>query len=363
MLVYILMTAITAVMLGFSQYFYQKSKVELETKKNIIVYYVLFFLSILPMALVAGLRYEVGTDYNHTYVPKFMTALTKNDQYSEVPFLWLNMGLRHLTDDPVWLFLIMGFLFAFFMNLSIKKLSDHWALSSILLVLSIIFFVSLNNSRQMVALAIAIYGFTFALEKKVVQSLISLAFAMCFHSSMVLLLPFYFLIHWKWFKKYIFIFIILSICILPFMNPVVRFVLPYFKYGYYFGSEHDNGKSIYPYFIQTLGVSLITLYYFKPLEQQYKKKFFPLFLMSTCATLIGFLGFFVRIPEMMSRFLLNFSWANLFLIPMIVNVEKNKISKICILFILIIIIYAPTYLMINVWNNHEVLPYQWIFGK
>ena len=66
---------------------------------------------------------------------------------------------------------------------------------------------------------------------------------------------------------------------------------------------------------------------------------------------------------MMSRFLLNFSWANLFLIPMIVNVEKNKISKICILFILIIIIYAPTYLMINVWNNHEVLPYQWIFGK
>ena len=109
MLVYILMTAITAVMLGFSQYFYQKSKVELETKKNIIVYYVLFFLSILPMALVAGLRYEVGTDYNHTYVPNFMTALTKNDQYSEVPFLWLNMGLRHLTDDPVWLFLIMGF--------------------------------------------------------------------------------------------------------------------------------------------------------------------------------------------------------------------------------------------------------------
>ena len=38
------------------------------------------------MALVAGLRYEVGTDYNHTYVPNFMTALTKNDQYSEVPF-------------------------------------------------------------------------------------------------------------------------------------------------------------------------------------------------------------------------------------------------------------------------------------
>lgn len=171
MLVYILMTAITAVMLGFSQYFYQKSKVELETKKNIIVYYVLFFLSILPMALVAGLRYEVGTDYNHTYVPNFMTALTKNDQYSEVPFLWLNMGLRHLTDDPVWLFLIMGFLFAFFMNLSIKKLSDHWALSSILLVLSIIFFVSLNNSRQMVALAIAIYGFTFALEKKLYKVL------------------------------------------------------------------------------------------------------------------------------------------------------------------------------------------------
>lgn len=363
MLVYILMTALTAAFLGLSQYCYQKSKGEVNQNKYKALYYSLFVLSVLPMTLVAGLRYEVGTDYNHTYVPNFLNALVKNDQYSEVPFLWLNMGLRRITDDPMWLFLIMGFLFAFFMNLSIRKLSDNWALSSILLVASIIFFVSLNNSRQMVALAISIYGFSFALEKKVVQSLLCLALAMCFHSSMIILLPFYFLIHWKWFKRYFFVFVILSICILPFMNPVVRFVLPYFKYGYYFGSEHDNGKSIYPYFIQTLSVSLIALCYFKPLESQYKKKFFPLFLMSVCATLIGFLGFFVRIPEMMSRFLLNFSWANIFLIPMIVHVEKNKISKICILIILIILLYAPTYLMINVWNNHEVLPYQWIFGK
>ncbi len=119
MLVYICMAVLTATLIGFSQFYYEKSKQVVEVKKYKIAYYVLFILAILPMALVAGLRYEVGTDYNHTYVPNFLNALTETDQYTELPFLWLNMILRRVTDNPVWLFLIMGFMFSIFIHLSI----------------------------------------------------------------------------------------------------------------------------------------------------------------------------------------------------------------------------------------------------
>ncbi|MCM1131657.1 MAG: EpsG family protein [Anaeroplasma bactoclasticum] len=357
------MTALMATLIGFSQFCYEKSKQMEEAKKYKIAYYILFVLAILPMALVAGLRYEVGTDYNHTYVPNFLNALTETGQYSEYPFLWLNMLLRRMTDNPVWLFLIMGFMFSIFMHLSIRKFSSNWALSSLLLVLGMIFFVSLNNSRQMVGLSLAVYGFTFAFDKKIIPSILCIAGAMCFHMSLIMLLPFYFLIHLKFLRKYILIVLAVLLCISPFMNPIVRFILPYFKYGYYFESEHDNGQTIYTYFIQTCSISLISLLYYKALNKEYGKKFFAVFLMSSIATIIGFMGFFVKIPEMMSRFLLNFSWANLFLIPMIYHVEKNKVCKVCILMIMLLLTLAPTYIMIGIWRNHEVLPYHWIFGK
>lgn len=363
MLIYIGMTALTALFIGFSQFFYQKSKQEIELKKYKIAYYILFILSIIPMTLVAGLRYEVGTDYNHTYVPHFLNVLVDEPQYTEYPFLWLNKLLRLMTDNPVWLFLIMGLLFSTFINLSIKKLSTNWAVSTIMLVVAMIFFVSLNNSRQMVALAIAIYGFTFAMDKKFIPSILLMILSTGFHVSMIILFPFYFLIHLKILRKNIFAFLLVLLCITPFLNPVVRMILPYFKYEYYFGSEHDNGQNIYPYYIQTLGISLITLYYFKALNKEYGNKFYALFLMSSIATIIGFMGFFVTIPEMMSRFLLNFSWANIFLVPMIVSVEKNKVCKVCVLLMMLIISLLPTYVMIEIWGHHEVLPYHWIFGK
>ena len=363
MLIYICMTAITALCMGFSQFFYEKSKQIAEVKKYKIAYYILFIVAIFPMALVAGLRYEVGTDYNHTYVPHFLNALTETGQYTELPFLWLNMLLRRMTDNPVWLFLIMGFMFSIFIHLSIRKFSNNWALSTLFLVIGMIFFVSLNNSRQMVGLSLAIYGFTFALDKKIIPSILCIAGAMCFHMSLVMVLPFYLFIHIKFLRKHILIVLAVLFCITPFMNPVVRFILPYFKYGYYFGSEHDNGQNIYPYFIQTVSITFIAVFYYKPLNNEYGKKFFAVFLMSSIATIIAFMGFFVTIPEMMSRFLLNFSWANIFLIPMIVQVEKNKISKISILMIMILLYFAPTYIMVVIWDHHEILPYHWIFGK
>lgn len=363
MLVYICMTVLTATLIGFSQFYYEKSKQVAEVKKYKIAYYALFILAILPMALVAGLRYEVGTDYNHTYVPNFLNALTETDQYTELPFLWLNMILRRVTDNPVWLFLIMGFMFSIFIHLSIRKFSSNWALSSVLLVLGMIYFVSLNNSRQMVGLSIAIYGFTFALDKKIIPSILCILGAMCFHMSLIMILPFYLLIHSKHLRKYILVVLAVLLCITPFMNPVVRFILPYFKYGYYFGSEHDNGQNIYPYFIQTGSVSLITLFYYKSLNREYGKKFFAVFLMSSLATIIAFMGYFVTIPEMMSRFLLNFSWANIFLIPMIGHVEKNKFSKICIILIILLLNLASTHILVGIWHHHEILPYHWIFGK
>ena len=163
MLIYSIGLIITALLMLLAQISYNKSTLVTTTneKKKFnykISYVFLIVIAILPMSLISGLRYGLGTDYFYTYFPGFYATLVGNYPYSEHLFNYLIKSITLFTNNPQWLFIITSFIFNIFIILSIKNISKKWVISSIIYIFGNIFFISLNNVRQSCALAISIYA-------------------------------------------------------------------------------------------------------------------------------------------------------------------------------------------------------------
>lgn len=374
MLIYIITIALSVVFVGLSYYFRQKLNSESKNSEaNVItirkykaLYIIFFILALLPYTLVSGLRYEVGTDYNYTYKPNFINIFDKDYTYDEYPFIWLNMLLRLMTDDPAILFLIMAFLFAFFMQISVMKISKNWMMSTALVALSSYFFVSMSNSRQLVAIAILIYAFTFAVDKKPIKFLLLVFFASCFHLSSFIFLIIYPLINFK--SKYVHKYwghtYILAIILIPLITFAFKTIISITKYSYYLEPEWSKFSwGIVCHFSVSILISLYCIIYHKKLVDKYNNLAVGLIFVCFISLYISALSFFIVIPEMTTRIYMIFGWSNIFLIPMIYSVEKNKKFRIINTFILIVSVSIATYILIVVLGHHELFPYNWIFSK
>lgn len=324
--------------------------------------FILFFiLSLLPTTLVSGLRYGIGTDYFYTYYPNFKDALT-HCEYTEKPFIWLNQLLRLMTDDPVWLFLLMAALFTGFSYGAILRMSDNWICSAILVFACSFFFVSLNQSRQMVGVAIIMFACTFLVEKKPIPFIIFVLLASCFHLACLLFLPMY-LLNLKFIKKY-WLFVGIPLVVLsPFLQKIIYELISLTKYSYYFERpEYNTGQYMWAYFNGTLAVEIIGLLYYKRLYKFFDIKAVMLLAFNTIALFFACLCFFITVPELFTRLLLMFSWSQIFLIPMIFKVEDFKLSLIINILFICILLHSSLFIVCYQ-QHHEIFPYKSIFTK
>ena len=83
----------------------------------------------------------------------------------------------------------------------------------------------------------------------------------------------------------------------------------------------------------------------------------------TLATIIGILSIFNPIVETMSRACNWYYWSIIFIVPMFLDLFKQKWIGILITISLILIISSSTYYLIVVLGHHEVLPYRFFFWK
>lgn len=341
--------------------YHSKNKEKYSVVKYRIIYVLLFILSILPLTLISGLRYNVGTDYNHTYAPHF---IDKNWDYSEFLFIWVNQFLRLFTSNPVILFLFMAAVTHTFLQLAIIRISPRWWFSAVLVVCINFFSVSLNQSRQMMSVAIYAYAFTFIHEHKLVKYLIFSILAGLFHYGCLILIPIYFLFNIEFVKKHYFIIAVVLFLITPLFCICFKQIALHTKYEYYFNDPfYYNYQSIDAYFIAALIVEGFTIIWLNKLITKYDNLAIVLFLLNTLALCIGFASFFIKISELMSRLYLLFSFGQIFLIPMIVESENNYFIKWCIVIILVSTVTLASSYVVYRQLHHEIFPYHWIFNK
>lgn len=363
MYIYIFTAIITAILLYFAEYYNKLYKDRLITEskmKERTIYITFLVLSMIPYFFIAGFRYGVGTDYFYRYYPSFYQALSGAPNiYNEVTFTWLNNAIGFFTDDAQWLFIITSAVFSIFMILSVTKMTNHWPIGGMMIVLSNVFLISLNNVRQFCAIAIGIYAFSFACDKKYIRCIIFAGLSCCFHLTALAMFPLYLISGFKKIRKVLYIVVIVIIIFSPFYVPLIQRTLSKTQYYYYFTTDRHD-LPLYFYLIPSASVLLISLISYKKMIEK-NNYAFGLIITLTCAVVISVASFSITNNETMSRACNWYYWAIIFLIPIIIDAVKDRQLGYIIAFVLMFVAYLGTYYMIVIMGHHEVIPFRWCF--
>ena len=160
-----------------------------------------WILSLLVPLLLSSFRWDVGTDYP-TYINLYY-SFDQIDTFSkfigqfaitEPSYILLNFLAKAVFNSYVIVFalsslIILGFFY--------RSIEDYHEQSSVMLAvfffLFLIFPISLNIQRQMIAVAIAFFATRYVFQKRYIKAAVWLLVALSFHYTSLIILPFWFL--------------------------------------------------------------------------------------------------------------------------------------------------------------------------
>ncbi|MDQ8960286.1 EpsG family protein [Acinetobacter baumannii] len=317
------------------------------------VRYKFAFIPVLFLTIFAGFRdYMVGTDTKN-YVNDFVNSVNQSYYYFdpnvEFGYQYFVYTLLNFTHDYHWYLLAVALIIISLMIYSMRKYSNDYLLSVYIYITFGFYTFLFNTVRQAIALAILFYGVKFFLEKKIIKYLLLVFIAAMFHVSAWIMIPFYFLVHSKirFEVKAISIFIssaILSSIVIQYMSASNQ------RYEQYTQeSEHSGGYLILLFYI----VIAIFLYIFGKNLRLKNKDYSLLEQLYICGLLlvipISFLG---TDPSGPQRVLYNFSVYLIFLIPMLLRYQFNRLGYISLFYVLSFI-----YFMMITYSLYGIYPY------
>lgn len=195
---------ITAVLAGifaaFASYQYKLAttlhKTHKNGKPNLTSYYLFVFISVATLAVVSGLRYNVGSDFGAYYwgYPKWEMEFSERWQSWDEPGLsTLAKLLYPISQDGAFFIFLIAALTVSLFCITIAKNTDNY-----FFCLMIYIFTSwtgcFNGARQFLAAAILFAGHNLILKRKFLKFCILVFIASSFHITALIMLPMYFLI-------------------------------------------------------------------------------------------------------------------------------------------------------------------------
>ena len=369
MLIYILATIMSAIFIGIAHHFYIFNKDEYILKNNkfiqkkkINLLCILFIvLSILPLALVSSLRVGLGTDYYYTYYPGFYQILGGNNPYGRelIPFFYyLNKLIQLFSDNPQWIFVITSFIFVTSFVISIVKMSDNWICSVIIFVFGGYYLSSMNNVRQWVSVSLITMSYSYLVDKKFARGIIMVIFALCFHTSTILIIPLLVLVSIPKLKKYLIYISIICLILTPFYLTIIELSKDKINYEGYF--ELMKNQPLMIYIMPYLTIYIVLLIYHNQLDQinKYSSGLIVIFTFGVTFSLLSS----QMVGESTIRLTNWFLWPLIYLIPSFTKINKNKIvaNGLATILTLIVIGVAVDRIVLNGW--YEVIPYRDIWN-
>lgn len=150
------------------------------------------FLMIATLALVAGLRYNVGTDY-YNYYASYDYFKSVSLQLNDEPGIKIFARIASfIYDDPGTMMFLAAVITVILMTVTIIRNSEMCWLSMMLYILLCCWHGCFNGVRQYLAAAVLFAGHCFIKERKLVYWCIIVFIACMFHITAVVGIVFYF---------------------------------------------------------------------------------------------------------------------------------------------------------------------------
>lgn len=158
-----------------------------------------FWLPLFTLVLFASFRdYRVGTDTG-TYIKNFVNQLDYN-YFSfrdgvELGYQLIEYFLLRITHNYFWLFFVTSFIVVFCYLYIFRKNSKDYGTSIFIFITLGTYTFFFNGLRQGLAMAIFAFAIPYLITRNFYKYFLICIFASFFHTTALLMLPFYFLVN------------------------------------------------------------------------------------------------------------------------------------------------------------------------
>lgn len=363
MLVYTINTAIVFVFSFLADRFsYRSSALNAEGRNKAYIWLVLF--AVLSLSLVSGLRFMVGTDYvnysiSYEDIRVNLAAASERHQL-EYGYLLLAYVFGLFFNTPFVFFFFLAFITNLLFILSIRECSTIFWLSCVLYILMFFYFATFNLVRQSLAASIVFFANKHLLKKEMVKYFVYIIAASLFHTSALLLIPVYFIVHrpaWSLLIVSGFAFVILFFVFYDTIMNVLFAALSHTKYFVYqdLMTQASDGSNILRIAVSSLPV-LLSLIFKKKIEEksQHANVIINMSAINLMVTLLSLKQIYF------ARITLYFLIYYVFLIPLFGDIFKDKRTRFCVGGVILLCYLAYCYVLLP--KEAGVLPYQSIFS-
>lgn len=323
-----------------------------------LVYILLGIAAAMPLFLMAGLRYDVGTDYFYTYRPLFDAVAAgagPADVYPEFGFWLLVKCIQLLGGGHIWVFLISSAVIVGFFFAGIYDLSEIPWYSVALFLLTECYFISLNGVRQFMGIAILFFAYRFIRKPCFWKFAICVVAASLFHMSCLIFLPLYFLSRLKVSPLIGVAVVVVVTSLNPWLYQLAGFLIKLTPYAHYWESGFHSTVQFYPdHLVVNLLVLALAVYYYHKGGLADSPLFRFLFYGELLLLLLLMNQNLLPLAIRMSWF---FEAGHLLLVPLVLAREPRPALRWGLLAAVAVGWGLLCYREIFVYGYHEVLPY------
>lgn len=313
----------------------------------------MFFTGVMLIYFAANRGLDVGTD-TYAYYIDFLfietNRFSRTFQGVQIGWLYFNLLINRFLDYNLFMYICYTGIISFTW-MYIYKLSKQFMLSILLFVLLYFYFNSFNGMRQLIAISIVLFGYTFLSEEKKFF-IICVLCASLFHFSALLMLPLYYIDKFKFSSFTIYTLVFFSFFIGIFFHSSLTEIISIVSYldflnegvsGYI--NNYGGQRNIFSNLI--INIVFIVTFYLSNKKGDLLLMLY--FLYIVCNNLFGAGG-------NASRFFWYFQIAQLIVLPNTWIEIKGKVKR--FLYLSFILVYSYSIFHFSISSNaSEIVPY------
>lgn len=287
-----------------------------------------------------GFRWGIGTDWSN-YFTYFSNCLEVSADDFEVGYKLLNRTIRKITENYTVFLVAHAILVYLLISRSIVKYSVNPLFSFLFFYCIMLTYLGMN--RQYLAFSICVFSYKFILERKFISFALCIVTAFFFHTSALMFVFGYFL-HIKIKTRYLII-ILLTVVVVSVLGLMNRLPLNLFflldsgiadKLTFYAESDFLTTNPIFTILaLVKRSIWIILALLFDKSIKNKNENYYFFFNLYFIGTIIYILFNNTILQIVVSRGVLYFNIAEIFLIPYILSIFKDGITKGIVFFLLL----------------------------